>query len=190
MIIYLYIAYISIIIWLLPPIKQYKTEYFFFFLVLALSDVITLVFSLLFHLNTQIMYAFSTAFLIVSLVRLDKIKIALLFIATGLLTILCWIYNSKLLFVLYAMFSFIILLIITFQFLQNLILKNSISIFFVFLIAYEFSLLLKNIVIVTNIIQGLTLFFVTTTFEIVFGIIFTFVNINTKVYKLPVKDIE
>lgn len=35
------IAIISMIIWFIPPFKQRKTEYFYFFLILALADPIT-----------------------------------------------------------------------------------------------------------------------------------------------------
>jgi hypothetical protein len=188
--IYWIVAYISIAIWIFPPFKQLKTEYFYFFLVLALTDVIAFLFTRFLHINPQLTYLFSALFLVISLVKLNKIKIVLLSSLVSILIFICSKNDSKLLFVLYALFSFAILLIILYQFMQYLINKNSISIFFVFLIAYELSLVLKNIVYYTNLIQGVTLFSITTLFEIVFGIIFTFVNINTKVYKLPVKDIE
>jgi len=191
--IYYIIAYISIFIWLFPPIRQYKTEYFYFFLILALTDVVVfLLIKLikLFPTNPQTIYLFSAVLLILSLVKLDKIKAAFLFCLVGIIIFICNKYDAKLMLVLYALINFAILLIILYKFIQYLMNNNSISIFFVFLISYELSLVLKNIVAFTDLLQGVTLFSITTLFEIAFGIIFTFVNVNTKVYKLPVKDIE
>jgi hypothetical protein len=181
---------ISTIIWILPLFKQYRTEYFYFFLVLSLSDVVVIPVSILFYITPQIIYPILGAFLVLSLLEINRIKIALLFLITGLTIFLCWKFNIRLLHILYSLYNFAILLIILYQFMQHLLAKNVVSIFFVFLIAYEFSLVLKNIVIFTNLVEGAALFYVTTTFEIIFGIIFAFVNVNTKVYKLPVKDIE
>jgi hypothetical protein len=184
------IFYISIIVWLCPLFRQYRTKYFYFFLVLGLTDVVVFILIKLFHINPQLIYPFSGVLLVCSLIELNKIKITLLFFITGLLIYLCWKFDLRLLVVLYSVFSFVSLLIILYHFLQFVVSKNAISIFFVFFIAYEFSLVLKNIVVFTNLIEGAILFYVTTLFEIAFGIIFTFVNVNTKVYKLPIKDIE
>ena len=181
---------VSAVVWLLPLFKQFRTEYFHFFLVLSLSDVVVIPIAVLFRINPQIMYPIFAALLILSLKKIKKMQITLLFIITGVLIFLCLKLDPRLLYILYSFYSSAILLIILYQFLQYIMSNNSVSIFFIFLIAYELSLVLKNIVVYTNILQGVTLFSITTFFEIGFGIIFTFVNVNTKVYKLPVKDIE
>jgi hypothetical protein len=78
-----------------------------------------------------------------------------------------------------------IILIIVFNDLLKFVFENdAISIFFLFLLTYVFSNVLKNIVVYTDLVNGIVLFYITTFFQIFFGIMFSFVNVKTKVFSL------
>ncbi|MBV6419615.1 MAG: hypothetical protein DAHOPDDO_00838 [Ignavibacteriaceae bacterium] len=61
------IGYISTVIWLLPPFRQYKGQYFYFFLILALSDPINLSAVYWFHFQAHIIHSIAGLLLFYSI---------------------------------------------------------------------------------------------------------------------------
>ena len=178
---------VTVLVWLIPPFKQYKTRYFYFFLILALMDPISFVIMKSFHIVPQAISPVIAVLLIYSLIK-NEYKNALIIIAVMLLLIVIeLILKNDLLSLLNSIIHLMILGIIIINFLKYILEKNAVSIFFIFLISYELSSILKNIVYATDIMEGIVLFYITTFFQIFFGIIFSFVNINTKVFPISKK---
>ena len=86
------IAYTNVFIWLIPPFRQYRTKFFYFFLILGLTDPVIFIFWRLFEISPRIIYPLSALFLILTLLKYDYKKIiAVLFFAFMLI-----LFDSKL----------------------------------------------------------------------------------------------
>lgn len=172
-----YIVYLNIFIWLLIPIRQYKTRFFPFFLVLGILDVLSLGLFYLFNVNLIITYLFGTCVLLyIALFEFGKrLKFSLLifFIIISTLIANYSITESEVI-------QFVIHFIIIIAFLKILILyfasNHKILLFHLILIAYEFSLILKFFVYYREVELGPVYYYVTTAFEILIGLFFIFVN--------------
>lgn len=150
------IYYANFLIWLLPPLKQYKGGFFLFFLVLAISDPFSYVFYSYFNVDPHFFYAF------ISLLLLFTIKLytnslnskaivinSLIFLAiSGLYLIFKDILFSHILMVYFNFIVFITLIIYQVNKLFN---RNTLYTYITFLIFYEFTVLLKAILFLLNV---------------------------------------
>src|SRR3989304_3856823 len=87
---------IEIVIWFLPPIRQYKNNYFYFFLILAITEIFAFITYKIFELPTIITYAIFSYFLSLSLIdkkTLKKHLIIFILLFFALLSII--IYNPS-----------------------------------------------------------------------------------------------
>ena len=184
------VAYISTLVWLIPPFKQYKTKYFAFFLVIAISEVAVIILWKIFQIKPQIISSIASLFLIYSFFNTNYKKTI---ITAGLAVVLLFVeqmLSDRQLLVVISLSHIIICVIIINDFLKYILKKNAISLFFIFLITYEISIILKNIIFLTDIKQNIILFSTTTFFQIFFGIVFSFININSKVFPISKKVIS
>lgn len=158
--------------------------YFYFFLVLCLTDPVIYIIGLLTHIKGQLVFPFFSLLLMYSILKINKWNTIMVVILSVVITLI--VLNSSLVLITYlTAFLHVFILIIVFNDFSKFILeKNAISIFFLFLIAYELSNVLKTIIAYADLLDGYVLFYVTGFFQIFFGIIFSFVNVNTKVIPL------
>lgn len=180
---------ISIIIWFLPLFKQYKTEYFLFFLILAINDPINILLMYLHTLNWQFVHITFSVILVYSLLKRNK-KNALILISTLLLMyVVVWHYPdiNK---IFNALIHVVIIFIILNNLFQQLNLKYELNLFLVIFVSYELTGIMKFIVAYTDAVNGMVLFYLTSFLQIIYGILFSFINVNTKVFKLRVKELE
>ena len=172
-----YIAYLNIFIWLLIPIRQYNTRFFPFFLVLGILDTISLSFFYLFNINLTITYLFGTNVLLYAalfdLGKKKKFTLVLFFIIVSFFIVSFSIKESWII-------QFIIHFIILITFLKILIIyfgnTRKLLLFYLVLIGYEVSLLLKFFVYYKEVSIGPVYFYVTTALEILIGLFFIFIN--------------
>lgn len=172
-----YIAYLNIFIWLLIPIRQYNTRFFPFFLVLGILDTISLSFFYLFNINLTITYLFGTNVLLYAalfdLGKKKKFTLLLFFIIISFFIVSFSIKESWII-------QFIIHFIILITFLKILIIyfgnTRKLLLFYLVLIGYEVSLLLKFFVYYKEPGIGPVYFYVTTALEILIGLFFIFIN--------------
>ena len=171
------IAYITIIVWLIIPIRQFKTRFFLFFLVLGLLDPIAYSLGHILKLNTTVPYLFGTIILLYPALFEIKKQIKL-----GLVLIL---FTAGIIVVFYAMnISLIIQIVIHFiifvSFLKVMVVffseNRKLLLFHLMLVLYEFSLLLKFFVFYNEVGVGPAYYYATTSFEIMIGIFFIFFN--------------
>lgn len=170
------IAYITIIIWLLPPLKQYRGGYFFIFVLLALTDPISL-FNI-YYLNIHPHYTFlvySSIMLILSFYyRKQLIKLTLLLVI--LITLVGLVLNTEYLKYFILGFNAIVLINFATIMLLNSFKEQRINYFYVVLVLYQLTVTLKFLIIILNVHTGTYFYFITTAFEILMGIYFIFFN--------------
>lgn len=171
------IAYVTIIVWLIVPVRQFKTRFFLFFLILGLLDPTAYVLGQIFKLNISISYFLGTIILLYP--ALFEIKKQIKF---GLVLVL---FTAGIIVVFYAMnISLIIQIVIHFMifisFLKVLVVyfseNRKLLLFHLILVLYEFSLLLKFFIYYNEVGVGPAYYYVTTAFEIMIGIFFVFFN--------------
>lgn len=72
--IFIIIFYVNLILWLIPPFRQYKTKYFLFFLALALSDPFMYLIYVTVHLPAPNIYVFNVFIVILTLLEKPTLK--------------------------------------------------------------------------------------------------------------------
>jgi len=171
------IGYINSIIWILIPIRQYKTKFFLFFLVLGLLDPLAFTSIFLIKFNVAILYLFGTIVLFytasLGIKREIKIGFSLFFLVASLIVVF---YSMPISIII----QMVIHLMIFIYFLKILVVFYSehrkLLLFHLVLVVYEFSLLLKFYVFYHEVGVGPAYYSVTTALQIIIGIFFIFVN--------------
>ncbi len=181
------IMYLSALIWLFPPIKQHKTQYFTFFLILAIFDPILYTMYLIFRLQTLKFYPLITFLIIISL---SSIKNKLLWLASFVvIIILTYVYqnDTKNLYYLCIILLSVVLFLIINKLMLMIIQHKVLNVFLSLLLVYALINELKFIAIALNLYQGVTSFYLASFTQLFFGISFSFITINTKNFPVPSK---
>lgn len=181
------INYLSILIWLMPPIKQYKTQYFTFFLTLAICDPILYSMYLIFKIQTLKFYPLFIFLLIISL---SNIINKLLWLASFvIIIILTYIYqnDTKTLYYLCIILLSIIIFLIISKLMLMIIQHKVLNVFLSLLLFYSLINVLKFISAALSINQGGFSFTLASFSQLFFGISFSFITINTKNFSVPPK---
>jgi len=175
--------FISIVLWLIPPIKQYKTDYFLFFLILAVMDPISLLYKIIFIANIPFgFYLFANFLLFLSLMEFNSIKKNLfIIIASGILFLLIIIFanfttNQNL--IILTAIQFLILAVVLKKFIVNFALNKYISIFQLVLIFYLLTVITKFLNLLTSFADATAFFIITSIAQIIFGLYFSIIREN------------
>ncbi len=172
------IYYISIIVWLFPPLRQYRTKYFPFFLILALSDPLIFIIYHFIKINPIRIYLITTFFLIISVTYNNKsakqkilFTLILVFLAiTDYYADVSYIYIFKIFLSGILVFLFVKETILFFN--KNL----TINLFYLILTLYEITIVLKFLFNVNQTHRGEVYFYITSAFELFIGIFFIIYN--------------
>jgi hypothetical protein len=168
------IIYISIAVWLLPPFRQYKGNYFFYFLILALSDPVSLAASNFFGVYGQNVHSISAYLMIISLIYFPKNSKPkmILVIPMTLIFISGYIYIDNLTYLLFLLHILILIVFLK----RTLILvykHNTINLFYWVLLFYEVSLVI-NIYLMLEVDDiKVVIYYATLFFQIFVAIFFT-----------------
>ncbi len=172
MILFKFIAYLSYFCWVIVAFRQFKTEYFYFFFLLALGDSL----SLLIYLGTDLIPA--NVVLPISILlpisihktpNQKQLLLVVIFIISS--SFLTYKLNESLINILMLGINFLVAI----SFVIKLVLKlksNIFSITDVLLVSYMFGAILKYLNILINVSEGLILFGITTLFQSIIGIVF------------------
>lgn len=171
------IVIIDLIVWLIIPLRQYKTKLFLYFLILGLLDPIQYAIGQIFQSNIMAIYLFGSVAMLYGVLFNTKVKIKIwLMIFFAVLVLITMYYSGSSLIIL----QIIIHSIIFISFLRILVVYYSsnrkLLLFHLVLVVYEFSLLLKFFVYMNEVGVGPIYYYVTTAFQILIGIFFLFVN--------------
>lgn len=181
------VEYISTFIWLFPPIRQYKGNYFYFFLVLALIDPISDAVYSLTAINPMRMYAACTLYLIFGALRVKLTKPNLFYILV--FSIIDFYLSLSLSYDLTKLYLVFLLTILFFIILRKTVIctfdKGQINLFYFILTLYLISVITKILITFTQFNTGVFYFYITTAFEILVALYFIFYNeINSPKFKL------
>lgn len=185
------IVFISTVFWLLPPLKQYKSRFFLFFLVLALTDPLGIVLGKTFHFIPYLLYNFSGIVAYFVLFDLKKFKKRNVLISVILIALagLSSYSPSKYTFYFIIFINFLILV----RFLKIaliFVVENSlVNIFHMVLILYQATSILKMLSVVENFSSGIYYFAITNIFQILIAIFFTIFREGDKRLHLDLKKI-
>lgn len=176
----------STFIWILIPLRQYKTRFFGYFFVLAVIDLIFFIAHRFIFINSLYYYLFGTILLVYpTLFELNRKNKILLISTLTLFGTLVVFYAP-----LYsALFQIAIHIMIMVFFLKILVIyysqKRKLLIFHLILVIYEFSVILKFFIVYSETKIILPYFLVTTVFEMLMGLFFILKNeINSPELKL------
>ena len=174
------IVTISILIWLLPPIRQFRGGYFFFFLILAISDPLNLIITEFSNIHPLYLHLIISVLLVFSLYNFQFFKknwiIAL--IITAFLSII-FFFSLQVIIITMAIIHLILIAIFLNRatiYLQNF---QIINLFFLILILYEASIISKVMVLLFNFSIGRIYYDLTSFFQILVGLYFTFLTLES-----------
>lgn len=173
------IIYLSMLIWLLPTLRNLGTRYFIFFFILAIEDPFSVFVLSKFHFGHNMLFPLFTLFLLYSLVNKKNKRILIaVAIAYILYMILSTDTNSQFGFFLNSFLHVIIFVTFVSDFLSYFDEHSSVNLFLVLLICYEFIAVSKNILWILDLSKGKVIFFVSVIIQIFLGIAFTIWNVN------------
>ena len=184
------ITYASIIVWLLPAIRQYKGKYFYSFLILALSDPLTFfsgevlqVPNYFFHSIAGILLFYSIGTSNQSFLKYWKFN--LLFILVFLFTLFT---VPNLLFLI-----LILHVLILSKFIKQSVIRlhqsGELNYFLLVLIFYEITVLLKVIVFISGTDMGILFFYFTVSFQILVALFFTIFREDSSILTLKLRTL-
>lgn len=170
---------VSILIWIVPPVRQFKNRYFYFFLVLSLSGIISYFLRKVFFSTSNFPFLLSAFLQIVALQntsfrkRYNRYQLPIMFLFLVAVVII----NNRM-FELY-MITFlhvIILFYIISHFFYHNIRSKELNLFFIVLVLYQTLSVFKFINVVVLVYDSAFFFIVTFSFQILIGLFFCFVR--------------
>ena len=172
------ISIISLIVWLFPAIKQYKTDYFYFFIVLAVADPLMMSFLFILRLTAQTTAPF---FQLIQIGSLRPKKLLWLPLALIFLFIFVWFIkeSNNALLLTGSIGHLIIFMMIISRLIDQLNKRQLLSGFLVLLSIYELINVLKVLIVVTDLLHGITQFYIASFFQILFGLLFSFISVKS-----------
>ncbi len=168
------IIYASIFFWLFPVYRQYKGNYFLFFLILALSDPMVMLSVAVLKVQPTLIHSIAGIFLLYSIdtVKQEFERLWLLNLMIVVTFIIALLLLSNLL-ILVLILHFLILIV----FIKKLMLKlhqlSEFNWFYLVLIFYEITVILKVIVFISGTEIGILYFYLTLAFQFLIAIFFT-----------------
>ena len=180
------IAYISILVWLLPPFKQLKGGYFLYFLISGYSDPLVILLGEVFRLNPYYTHLLIAFLLSISILFYSK-KLNSKWIASLILLLILslWLGNKNTIFIPIIIFRFLIILQLLISFSNEFLLKQRINIYLSVLIFYEITIILKYAAVGCNYSLGIYFYYLTSVFGMLICLFFIFYNLqNSPLIKL------
>ena len=180
------IAYISILVWLLPPFKQLKGGYFLYFLISGYSDPLALLLGQVFRLDPYYTHLLIAFLLSISILFYSK-KLNSKWIASLILLLMLslWLGDKNTIFIPIIIFRFLIILQLLNSFANEFLLKQRINIYLSVLIFYEITIMLKYAAVGCNYSLGIYFYYLTSVFGMLICLFFIFYNLqNSPLIKL------
>lgn len=173
------------ILWLLPLIKNFRKDYFFFFLGVALQDPGNLFFYNFLKLDPNYWVIFCQLFIIYTLELKNKKfkKIDPIIIGITVLFSFIGFYSN----LIYMALCLVILLKISSNIIEELKYRGYINIFVVAIAFYVFNLLLNALFVSTQSLYKETYYVYTFISMFAFALFFTFTNEKTKFLNVNIK---
>jgi hypothetical protein len=177
------IVYFNILMWLLPPLKQFKGGYFFYFVILALTDPLANIQFALTKLSPFYFYGPASAVLLLSSLyyihKLNKSSLKYYLLLFLVCTMLVLLYrNLKTELILLILIHSNISLFFIYRFYEKYFYRNIMYVYLLVLIFYEFTIVLKLFVFLFDVKTGAIFMYSMDILE--FFICFYFIFFNFK----------
>ncbi|MFA3783344.1 hypothetical protein ABRY23_09805 [Melioribacteraceae bacterium 4301-Me] len=186
---YYNIIVVSVILWLLPPIRNYKTNFFIYFLVYAISDPIAIILSK-FHLWGSITtFSILSYFILLSLKKFtsnSKLYDVIL-VFTFCLTLFIVFFEKGYSYAVFILMHFFIFFTILRKTILNIAQTFTINIFYFVILFYEATTIIKFLISLLDTQHGKIQLLVVGTFQILFAVFFTIFNENSRKMKVKLK---
>lgn len=181
------LIYSSIFVWAIAVFKQYKTDYFYFFLINALTDPITSWLHLGFHLMPLSFYP--TFILLKNFSLTKRYKFTFIWSMCMIVLSISLLLGGNIfwLYLLCLTFTLLIFFVLVNKLIEHINQTRSFSLFLIMLVFYQLISLLKYVAILLDLYKGGISFYLATFSQILLGIGFLFVNINTKNFPIKVE---
>jgi len=168
------IIYASILFWLFPIFRQYKGNYFHYFVILALSDPLAMFGVAVLNVQPRLILSIAAIFLFYSIdtIKHEFRRLWLLNLIIVVTFVIALIVLSNPLF-LVLIFHFSILLIFIKKLMVKLYQLGEFNWFYLVLIFYEITVILKVIVFISGTEIGVLYFYLTLAFQFLVAIFFT-----------------
>ncbi len=181
--IYFVIASLSMLFWIFPAVKQYKTELFWYFFIFAFTDPVKVIINLqIKHVSNNLTYVLSSFLLMLSVLWSFKNKKSIRILIAVVLSLALFSFFSNRIFTYNLMIS--IHVIITYFFIKRtfMFIANSgkVNIFHLILLLEEISIILKMSAMLISLKPGLNYYVATTAFQILIAIFFTLYREDNK----------
>lgn len=166
------ILILNVILWLLPPIRQYTGRYFLYFFILAISDPVNILLIKFLNVDPFKTHFVISLILLLIVINLGKRVPYYQLIISILVVIILFYQNNKifevLIFVIHICIFFYFCLII----IQYYYAKEKLILFHFALLFYEMTVALKFIFLLINFKSGLVDFYITNFIQILLAIYF------------------
>jgi hypothetical protein len=170
------ILYTSIFVWLLPPLKQFRGRFFYYFIIEAIADPIAYTLLKL-HCHNVPFYSIKELLIIAVLWRPKWLPKKIPYFILPMIALYYAVdkvhYSISYYFI--ALEHMAILFFIFRLAANDAIDLKKIKIFYILIIFYELSVVLKYIFVAAMVDLGIVYFYLTTAFEILLGLSFVFV---------------
>lgn len=168
------IVYLSALLWLAVPIRQWKEKYFLYFFILSLTDPLVMLLRIYFpSVYPFQIYMISTMLLVVSLLDISSKKIFLwsgAFITGVALAVFVNIFRLAIpLTIVHTVILLILVRKITIRIIEN----SGIKIFHCLFLMYQMTMTLKFFMVISNTRTGILYFYVTSFVEILIALYFS-----------------
>jgi hypothetical protein len=180
------IVYVSAFFWLFPPLRQFKGRYFYYFLVLALTDPIALFIAPVLKIDNVFIHSLCSLLLLISIVSLDSLKkLISILILVIISAAFYFIVLQNSLFILLSIHP-VILIILIHRSLLFIADRFEINVFILTLIFYEISLIVNFIVFISGTDLGIIFFYLTVSFQILVAIFFILFRDDSHVLSIKI----
>jgi hypothetical protein len=178
--IYKYSIYLEMFIWLLPPFRQYKGGLFLYFLFIAITPLSAAIALYYFKLYPVSMYAISAASMIIAVqYHKDKKMLTGLIIMIILAPLIFYLNHAELDIWVNIILRCIVISYFFYFLLEYMYNKKAINFYFIILIVFEISTVLKMLTVLINVHTGVLYYHLTTIFELLICPYFIIYNIET-----------
>ena len=167
----------SIIIWILPPFKQYKGRYFYFFAIFAIIDPINLIFPFIFKLNSPpqitifLLYAALLSLIDFKYLKANWIWVLIFTIVLFFPTI--FKFDSTKIVLTYVFLEAAITLIVLKNLITLFVAKEKLSLFHTIFLIYQLTIIVKFSNLLIGFADALAFFILTSIAQIFFGLYFS-----------------
>ncbi len=175
------LIFISILIWIIVPLRQFSSRYFNFFLIIGATDlVVRIVRYFGWSLNNSI-YVFLTFLMILALFsKNERNKILPYYLGIIIIIFSVLYYNTNYIidFYILIVLSFFILIQIFLHFFDDTLKNREVKLFYIIFLLYQIITVVKFFNIITATFGGYFYFIISTAFQILLGLFFCFVNVK------------